>query len=78
MKAKFTTTKRNGKIALFVDVNGRKQNIWDLPKKELIDDVMKAIISAFQVGCNMQKHEMSSMYIEASIHDKFISDDNQQ
>lgn len=77
MKPKFTKTKRNGNIALFVEVDGCKQNIWDLTRKELSDDVFKAIISAFHIGCNMQKREISKVSIDVSINDTFVSDDFQ-
>lgn len=53
MKAKFSATNRDRKTALWVTVDGRHQNIWDIEKKACTESVQKAIQSAFQLGFEM-------------------------
>ena len=53
MKAKFSATNRDRKTALWVTVDGRHQNIWDIEKKACTKSVQKAIQSAFQLGFEM-------------------------
>ena len=56
--ARFYTTSRDKKKALWVQVEGQKPfNIWDLSNKELTPDVESAIISAFQRGCEAKEEE---------------------
>lgn len=59
MKAKFSATNRDSKIALWVTVDGHAQNIWDIEKKACTESVQKAIQSAFQLGFEMATHSIA-------------------
>lgn len=56
MEAVFFTTKRDGKIAVWVEVPGpdgvgiHRHNILDVPPKEFTERLMFAIVSAFRRG----------------------------
>ncbi len=55
MKPSFYITDRNDKKALWVRLEDEHLNIWDLTKKELTEDVQKAILSAFYRGSQLQQ-----------------------
>lgn len=62
--AKFKTTERNGKVAIWIlfsegtRKDNRLWNVWDLPQYPTMEEVMKAISSAYELGW---KHKMASM-----------------
>ena len=57
MTPKFYTTKRDGKIALWVSMPyGGDRNIWDITSKSWNKEVESAVISAFYLG--VQYHAM--------------------
>ena len=51
MTPKFYTTKRDGKIALWVSMPyGGDRNIWDIASKSWNKEIESAVISAFYLG----------------------------
>lgn len=70
---KFTKTKRDGKVALWVEMpNGDSYNIEDLPKK-LADnpDVLSAVMSAFYRGGRAYKMLSDKLYIAGEFGTEF-------
>lgn len=50
-RPKLITTDRDGKIAVWIKMpGGESYNIWDLDKKVVTPDVLKAIMSSFERG----------------------------
>lgn len=59
METNFEIKDRNGKKSLWI--NG--QNIWDVDKKSLTQEVQRAIISAYFIGI---QHAKDKIYTEIS------------
>lgn len=50
-RPKLFTTERDGKVAIWIKMPGGESfNVWDLDKKVVTQQVMKAIASAFERG----------------------------
>lgn len=49
-KVSFMTSERNKKIALWLLVDGQQQNIWDIQKRCVTPEVLRAVQSAFELG----------------------------
>jgi hypothetical protein len=70
------TTKRKDKIAIWAAYEGDRLNIWDLPPKQLTEDVLKAIVSAVERGMVLQRQQIQkklNKYIDVKVelnHDK--------
>ena len=54
VELKFEQMPRNGAVSLWVN----DLNIWDLDKKDLTPDVMKAIQSAVERGMQIMRHSI--------------------
>lgn len=54
MKPVFSKRMRDGKVSLWVD----NYNIWDLPPKQVTEDVLKAIQCAFDRGVQITRTAM--------------------
>jgi hypothetical protein len=66
----FKTTKRDGGIALWVEMpDGDYVNIWDVSKKEFTDNVQSAIIAAFMRGTQY----MTMLHAECGVSFGLIS-----
>ena len=59
---KFFTTKREGKVALWVQREGDSAwNIWDLKQKEATPEVLEAVHRAFEMGwrfCEIEHRDL--------------------
>lgn len=69
--ADFTTTHRDGKLALWVN----RKNIWDIRPDNYTDDVRKAIISAYRIGVSDAMDSIHALAWDiASSHSGIIGD----
>ena len=65
MRVKVTATRRDGKIALWVEAPDKPRiNIWDLEEKELTKEVLEAIRSAVLVGAKVQRERLENIMQE--------------
>lgn len=58
---KFETSERYKGIALWVVIDGQRQNIWDLPKRSATPQVLDAITWAFKLGMEKGLQEAASV-----------------
>ena len=71
MKPSFYITDRNDKKALWVSLEDEHLNIWDLTKKELTEDVQKAILSSFYRGAQLQQKANRLSQIEGHFNSEW-------
>jgi hypothetical protein len=75
MKPKFTRINRNGKAALFADLDNHSVCICEIPNKELTNEVQKAIISAYYKGAFQQRALiLSSTGLEGELRNQFVTE----
>ena len=59
MKAKISTTERNKKIAIWVEHEDLGNwNVWDVSKKPTMDELLKAVAHAYELGA---RHTLTIM-----------------
>jgi hypothetical protein len=72
MTPKFYTTKRDGKVALWVSMpDGADRNIWDISSHNWSEEVQKAIVSAFYRGAECQQNLVSRCRVEGRYDQRF-------
>ena len=72
MTPKFSTTQRDGKVALWVSMpDGRKHNIWDVSPHNWSEEVQKAIVSAFYRGAECSKMLVTRCFVEGRYNQRF-------
>lgn len=60
-----TTTERNGKLAIWINLpDGRQYNVWDMPREDALL-YMKAIRRAFELGAESIKQQLSEVRVVA-------------
>jgi hypothetical protein len=63
----FYTEPRNGKTALWVEIDAQRWNITDLPVQHATSDVLRAISYAFERGYKAAEIERSNISMDWDI-----------
>jgi hypothetical protein len=59
---RITAERRDGRIAIFFEADEwRRWGIWDLPPKDVTEEVLEAIASAVTVGIKFKTSEIQRM-----------------